>query len=489
MSSRPALARSLTGDIEAISLSDLAQFLMISQKTGTLRVESSGRRAQLRIIDGQIVNATDEQRQEGAAAAHRILSWHKGSFEFTLEAVAIDGASQITTPTDRLLLEAARRLDEAPDALEAGDTANGGAAREHGLADDDSAGPHEAAFLAKQDFARDLADLFGALDTELESEIDFRKEIPLETLLGAVMRRGAGVLFLRDGEVPKARGTRGLFPLGHVPVTRRVIDRIAAAFLGGSEKLVLLEMRDRVVREHLVEGVGYVRLEMIQEEDLRRAIVTILEPEAPPIASFGLDPSRIAETLLARRGLLLVATPARGGKSSLCAALATAASGSGGRHVVIFEESRRYRLREERGVIEHCDLGRTEGSADALLDQVWRRKADVLVIDAVRRSSQMEGALAAASGALVIAALDAAGAPDAITRFLAMSALPERAARAAELADAFLGAIALPQPWPAPPGSAPACDLLTNSPQLVDALRSGDMRVLAELLRTLEPSR
>ena len=489
MSSRPALARSLAGDIEAISLFDLAQFLLISQKTGTLRVESDGRRAQMRVIDGQIVNATDDGRKEGETAAHRVLSWRKGSFEFTLEAVAIDASSRITTPTDALLLEIARRMDGTAGALEANDSANDGAASEDGIANDGGAGAHETAFLAKQDFARELADLFGALDTELEGEIDFRKEIPIETLLGAVMRRGAGVLFLRDGEVPKARGPRGLFPLGQVPITCRVIDRIAAAFLGGSEKLVLLEMRDRVVREHLLEGVGYVRLEVIQEEDLRRAIVTILEPEAPPLASFGLEPSRIADILRARRGLLLVAAPARGGKSSLCAALATAASGSGGRHVVIFEESRRYRLREERGVIEHCDLARTEGSADALLDQVWRRKADVLVIDAVRRPSQMEGALAAASGALVVAALDGVGAADAITRFLAMCPLSDRAARAADLADAFLGAIALPQPWPALPGSTPACDLLTSSPQLVDALRSGDMRVLAENLRATDPSK
>jgi Tfp pilus assembly pilus retraction ATPase PilT len=487
MSPRPALARSFAGDIDAISLFDLAQFLLISQKTGTLRVETGGRRAQMRIIDGQIVNATDDARSEGVAAAHRILSWRKGSFEFTVEAVVIDGTSRIMTPTDALLLEFARKSDNAPDALGTDGAVASGATREAGPENDDP-GPTEAAFLAKQYFARELADLFGALDTELEDEIDFRKDIPIETLLGAVIRRGAGTLFLRDGEVPKARGPRGLFPLGQVPITRRVIDRIAAAFLGGSEKLVLLEMRDRVVREHLVEGVGYVRLEMIQEEDLRRAIVTILEPEAPPLASFGLDPSRIAETLRARRGLLLVAAPARGGKSSFCAALATAASGSGGRHVVIFEESRRYRLREERGVIEHCDLGRAEGSADALLDQVWRRKADVLVIDAVRRASQMEGALAAASGALVIAALDGAGAPDAIARFLAMSVSPERSARAAEFADAFLGAIALPNPWPAPPGSAPSCELLMSTPQLVDAMRSGDTRVLAELLRTIESS-
>lgn len=492
MTPKPSLAKRIAGDIEAISLFDIAQFLMIAQKTGTLRIDAVGRRASLKFIDGQIVNAVDERMQEGETAAQRVLTWRSGTFEFAAEAVVVDGPSRITCATDGLLLEAARKMDEAAEAL--GPAAEGGAAG--------AGGSHEAAFVEKQRFARELADLFGALDSELQGDVDFRKEIPIETLLGGVVRRGATSLFLRDGEVPKARGATGIFPLGHGPVTRRAIDRIAAAFLGGSEKLVLLEMRDRVVRESLLEGVGYVRLETIQEEDLRRLLITILETEPPAYGAFGLDPSRVAPFTGASSGLLLVASPARGGKSSLCAALAAAACNDRGRHVVVYEESRRYRLREERGIIEHCDLAHGATSADAIMDQIWRRKANVIVIDAVRRTAQFEAALEAASGsALVIAAVEADGAADAIARFLGQSVDEERADCAARLADTLLGVVAVrpaaaqkpraAHAKPVTPGvAAPDSPLWENvilprSQGLADALRGGDMRALAAVLNQL----
>ncbi|MFN0151461.1 MAG: DUF4388 domain-containing protein [bacterium] len=494
MTPKPGLAKRISGDIEAIALFDTAQFLMIAQKTGTLRIDSNGRRATLKFIDGQIVNAVDERMQEGETAAQRVLTWRNGSFEFAAEAVIVDGPSRITTATDGLLLEAARKMDEAAEAL--------GASAEESALGSAAGSSHEAAFVEKQRFARELADLFGALDSEMQGEVDFRKEIPIETLLGGVVRRGATSLFLRDGEVPKARGPRGIFPLGHGPVTRRAIDRIAAAFLGGSEKLVLLEMRDRVVREALLEGVGYVRLETIQEEDLRRLLITILETEPPPMGAFGLEPARIAPFVSAASGLVLVASGPRGGKSSLCAALSAAACNDRGRHVVVYEESRRFRLREERGIIEHCDLAHGATSTDTIMDQIWRRKANVIVIDAVRRRAQFEAALeAAAGGALVIAAIEAHGAPDGIARFLGQSGDAERAERAARLADALLGVIAVRPSIPPPSRksqsktAAPAATpleppswqstILTRSPELSDALRGGDMHALAAALNKI----
>lgn len=465
MSVNPTLVRKkVVGDLEALPLFDICQFLMIGRKTGTLRLESRGRHGTITTIDGQVVGAVDENLREGEAAFHRLLSWTAGTFEFAPGPVAAGTPSRITTPTDALLLDAARRMDEEA----AGDAVGEGGAR-------------ATAFLEKQRFARELADLFSSLEATAEEDLDFRKEVPLETLLSLAARRGAWCVSLRAGETPKARGPHGWAALGRSPVTQRASDRIASHFLGGSEK-ILLEMRERIARERIVEGFGYVRLEAVQEEDLRRVTITLLESEAPAAGAFGLS-DRDTGALLGEPGrLLVVASAPRGGKSSLAATLAAAAAGGLGRHVVFYEEARRFRLREEAGILEQCDLSPTATPASEMLEQVWRRKADVLVIDAVRSAEHAEAAAGAArAGALVIAAVEAPGAPEAVDRIVRLARDEAQPAVTEILAERLAAALAV-RPGGGPGGPRWEPELLPWSPRLVESLRAGDLAALDALL-------
>jgi Tfp pilus assembly pilus retraction ATPase PilT len=471
MAQNPTLVKKkVLGDLEAIALFDICQFLMIGRKTGTLRVESRGRRATLTWIDGQIVGAIDEGLKEGEGALARVLGWTNGTFEFAPGPVAAGSPSRITTPTDALLLEAARHLDEA--AAARGDADAGGA-------------PHAAAFLEKQRFARELADLFSSLEPPSEEELDFRKEVPLETLLGIVARRGAWGLSLRAGETPKARGPHGWVPLGRSPVTQRAADRIASQFLGGSEK-ILLEMREHIVREKLVEGIGYVRMAATREEDLTRLDVTMLQSDAPSAAEVGLTDERLRALAQTRAGFVLIASAPRGGKSRLAAALAAAsAAGPVGRHIVFYEEARRFRLREESGIVEHCDLSAETTRTGDVLEKVWRQKANVVVLDAVRCGEHFAAALGAASaGALAIAAVQAEGVVDAVARALWLADEAARPALAEQLATQVVAVVAL--------RAGRSCEIVPQGARLCAAIRSGDAEALAacvEAVATPTPPR
>jgi hypothetical protein len=108
MSSRPVIM----GELGLISLFDLGQLLMLNGATGTLRVTSPSGRGQLLFERGQIVNAVDERLLEGEDAAYRVLGWRTGTFEFRL-GLPPAGGRAIYDSTEGLMLEAARRLDEA----------------------------------------------------------------------------------------------------------------------------------------------------------------------------------------------------------------------------------------------------------------------------------------------------------------------------------------------------------------------------------------
>lgn len=107
MTTRPILM----GELGLLSLFDLSQLFMLTGATGTLHVQSEGRKGFLRFERGQIANAFDEKLMQGEDAAYRVFAWRSGTFEFRVEPPT--GGRTIQENTDALMLEAARRFDEA----------------------------------------------------------------------------------------------------------------------------------------------------------------------------------------------------------------------------------------------------------------------------------------------------------------------------------------------------------------------------------------
>ncbi len=100
----------LTGQLGLLSLFDLGQLLMLNGTTGEMSVTADGRRGYLYFVRGQIVNAVDDEYHEGEGAAYRLFTWRSGTFEFRPEAPTDSRA--ISTSTEGLMMEAARRMDE-----------------------------------------------------------------------------------------------------------------------------------------------------------------------------------------------------------------------------------------------------------------------------------------------------------------------------------------------------------------------------------------
>lgn len=101
----------LRGELGLIGLFDLGQLLMLNRATGCLTIANGNRRAFLYFAEGKLVNAIDENMGEGEAAAYRIFTWRSGSFDFRVEPRIT--TFTIETSTDSVMLEAARRMDEA----------------------------------------------------------------------------------------------------------------------------------------------------------------------------------------------------------------------------------------------------------------------------------------------------------------------------------------------------------------------------------------
>jgi len=112
-SQRPAALErhALRGDLEHVTLASLLSFLAMEQKSGALFLVGEGT-ARLFLRNGAPVRAEVGDRPVGRddPALDRLLSWHKGQFEFSDQDVT--GADELQTSVNALLLEHARRADE-----------------------------------------------------------------------------------------------------------------------------------------------------------------------------------------------------------------------------------------------------------------------------------------------------------------------------------------------------------------------------------------
>jgi hypothetical protein len=102
----------LRGEVDQIALSSVLVILEMERKHGILLVEHGPETGRIFLRKGRIIRAAiDDPPVAGAGAVYQMLSWGHGSFDFL--AGDVGGVDEIQASTTYLLMEGARRLDEA----------------------------------------------------------------------------------------------------------------------------------------------------------------------------------------------------------------------------------------------------------------------------------------------------------------------------------------------------------------------------------------
>ncbi len=99
-----------SGEIDLPLLSDLIQIVALSKETGSLSVSHRGLRGQVWFTEGRIEHCTTPDLV-GTEAFRELMSWTGG--EFRLQPGETAPTCSIEGPTDKLLLDSFRRIDEA----------------------------------------------------------------------------------------------------------------------------------------------------------------------------------------------------------------------------------------------------------------------------------------------------------------------------------------------------------------------------------------
>jgi len=102
-------ARGVTGSLQEMSLPDVIQILSNGRKSGRLTIRANGTSGEVHFAEGSIFEATFGDLLH-AEAFYAMLLLTEG--EFSLDPSFVPGVNAINLPTESLLLEGMRRLDE-----------------------------------------------------------------------------------------------------------------------------------------------------------------------------------------------------------------------------------------------------------------------------------------------------------------------------------------------------------------------------------------
>jgi len=112
-STTPRSGAGLRGRLEQFGLATVLSFLDLERRSGQILVLAHDKIGRVWIRGGQVLSARIEgSRRVNQAAIYELLSWDTGAFAFTQEDLA-SAADEIGAPTTLLLVDAARRFDEA----------------------------------------------------------------------------------------------------------------------------------------------------------------------------------------------------------------------------------------------------------------------------------------------------------------------------------------------------------------------------------------
>ncbi len=100
----------MQGNLQDMSVADLIQHNCQDQKTAKVTVTNNGAEAAIYFKDGAVIHATADNL-EGEEVIYEILNWQQGTF--TLKTGQQAPAQTISKSWSGLLLEGARRIDEA----------------------------------------------------------------------------------------------------------------------------------------------------------------------------------------------------------------------------------------------------------------------------------------------------------------------------------------------------------------------------------------
>lgn len=179
---------------------------------------------------------------------------------------------------------------------------------------------------------------------------------------------------------------------------------------------------------HTIEGIGTFRMSAFRQKGSPAVVVRYIPGLVPPIDSLGM-PDVLKDTMMQKRGLVLLVGATGSGKSTTLAAMIDYRNGQRPGHILTLEDPIEYVFQNRKSIVNQREVGNDTKSMQIALKNALRQAPDVILIGEIRDQAAMSMALQyAQSGHLCLATLHANNAYHALNRIITFYPLENRPA-------------------------------------------------------------
>jgi twitching motility protein PilT len=302
--------------------------------------------------------------------------------------------------------------------------------------------------------------------------------------LREMLRQGGTDLHLAPGSPPRIRVLGRLQALAAPPLTAAEAQDAAYSILHPARRQRLERERDLHCTFE-VPGLARFRASLFHERGAVGAVFRVIPLTIPPLEDLALPPA-VRAFCDAGRGLVLVAGPSGSGKSTTLASMVDRINATRALHIITLEDPVEHVHANRASMVRQREIDTDTVSYVRGLRAALTEDADVVAVADIPDTDTADMVLRVAeTGHLVLAALSATSAIDAVTRVLDYFPASQQAQARVRLALTLVGALSqvlLPRGDGA--GKVAAADILVAAPAVRNLVREDKMHQIYSLMQT-----
>ena len=208
--------------------------------------------------------------------------------------------------------------------------------------------------------------------------------------------------------------------VGKTPLTPEVVEAAAEAIMNERQRKEFAETNECDFAIALADESARFRVNVFRQRGHVGMVLRLIPSQIPTAEELGL-PEILTETIMAKRGLVLMVGATGSGKSTTLAALINHRNASASGHILTIEDPVEFSHPNLRCIVNQREVGVDTVSYQRALKASLREAPDVILIGEIRDHVTMEAALQLSNtGHLAVSTLHANNANQALERVINM---------------------------------------------------------------------